>query len=189
MAPEAVAALFKIDLAAELADTVRFKEDETPGDLSAAGAALVAMYAAANQDIAVKGAEVPFELEIVPGILLRGVFDVLVDNGRIRELKTAARDYDEGTLARLVQVSAYAWAYRKLYDHDAVIEVVAMLKQRQPRIAMHEITRSPQEQAWFVGLTVEVARAIAAGVYPPNPSWACGDCEYGQQCRSIGGGR
>lgn len=188
MKPEAVAALFKIDLAAELADTIRFKQDETPEDLGVTGASLVAMYVAKNQNIPVNGAEVPFELEIVPGIVLRGVFDVLLDNGRVRELKTAARDYDEGTLSRLVQVSAYAWAYRKLFDHDAVIEVVAMLKLKQPRIAMHEITRSAEQRSWFVGLAVEVARAIEAGVYPPNPSWACNDCEYVEQCLSMGGG-
>lgn len=188
MTPESVAELFRIDLAAELADEVRFKDAETAADLATTGAALVKLYAAANQSVAVKAAEVPFELPVTDDIVLRGVFDALLEGDRVRELKTAARDWDEGTLARHVQVSAYAWAHRMLFGPDATVEVVALLKLKQPRIASHEVTRTRAEQAWFLDLVVEVARAIEAEAYPPNPSWACGDCEYGEQCRSIGGG-
>lgn len=183
MTPDATGALFRIDLAAELVDETRFKQDETAADLAAAGEALVRMYAAANQNVVVRAAEVPFELPVVDRIRLRGVFDALRGSGRVRELKTAARAYDEATLMRMVQLSAYAWAHRVLFGHDAVIEVVAMLKLKQPRIDTYEVTRSQAELSWFVGLVVEVAQAIETGVFPPNPSWVCGDCEYGELCR------
>jgi CRISPR/Cas system-associated exonuclease Cas4 (RecB family) len=187
LTPDSVAALFRIDLAAELSEEVHFKDDETPADLAETGARLVCAYAAANQNLAVTAAEVPFELEVVDGIGLRGVFDALLANGRVRELKTAARAYDEGTLSRMVQLSAYAWAYRQRFGRDAVVEVVAMLKLKHVRVETREVTRTATELEWFVGLVVEVARAIEAGAFPPNPTWACSDCEYGEQCRAIGG--
>lgn len=188
MTPDAVAALFRIDWASEQVDEIRFKEDESAEDLATTGEVLVKLYAAANQNVAVEAAEVPFELPIADGIVLRGVFDVLLAGGRVREMKTAARDFDAGTLARHVQVSAYCWAYRAISGHLPVIEIVALLKQKHPRLTSHEVTRTEADLSWFVGMVVEVARAIEAGAYFPNPSWACADCEYGQQCRAMGGG-
>jgi putative RecB family exonuclease len=189
MTPEAVWQLFQIDLAAELAlDDIKYKDDETADDLVATGTTLVRMYAAANQNVAVKAAEVPFELEVVRGIGLRGVFDALLDNNKIRELKTAARDYDEANLWRNVQLSCYAWAFRALFGIDATIEVVAMLKQKYPRIETHEVTRTAAQTAWFVQLVIEVAEAIEARVFPPNPSYFCATCEYAERCAAMGGG-
>ena len=186
MTPESVGALFKIDWAAECVDAIKFKDDEPADELVATGEQLVKMYAAANQNVEVRAAEVPFELPVVDGVTLRGVFDVLLADDRVREMKTAARNYDAGTLSRHVQVSAYAWAYRTLYGRDAVIEVVALLKLKHPRIETHEVRRSAVEQSWFVQLVADVARAIEAGAFPPNPSWACSDCEFGEQCRAMG---
>ena len=189
MSPEAARALVRIDWAAEGVEAIRFKDGEGPDDLAATGKRLVRLYAAENQDVEVHAAEVAFELLVADGVTLRGVFDVLLAGDRVREMKTAARDYDEGTLARHVQVSAYAWAYPALFGCPAVIEVVALLKTKVPRIVKHEVSRSSAEQAWFVELAVEVAGAINTGVYPPNPSWACADCEYAEACQQSGGSR
>jgi putative RecB family exonuclease len=187
MMPAAVGALFRIEWACELVDEIRFKDDERASDLAATGELLVKQYAAANQSLDVRAAELPFELEVARGVSLRGVFDVLLAGDRVREMKTAARAYDEGSLSRHVQISAYALAYPRLFGPDAVIEVVALLKQRQPRIAVHEVTRTAAQRAWFVQLMVEVAGAITAGAFPPNPSWACTGCEFAEPCRATGG--
>jgi len=187
MMPAAVGALFRIEWACELVDEIRFKDDERAIDLAATGELLVKQYATANQSLGVRAAELPFELEIARGVSLRGVFDVLLVGGRVRELKTAARAYDEGSLSRHVQISAYALAYRRLFGADVVIEVVALLKQRHPRIAVHEVTRTAEQRAWFVQLMIEVAGAIEAGAFPPNPSWACTGCEFAEPCRATGG--
>lgn len=77
------------------------------------------------------------------------MFDALLAGDRIRELKTAARAYDEGGLSRHVQISTYATVYPMLFGPDAVIEVVALLKQRHPRITVHEVTRTAEQRAWF----------------------------------------
>jgi CRISPR/Cas system-associated exonuclease Cas4 (RecB family) len=86
-----------------------------------------------------------------------------------------------------VQVSAYALTYRKLFGLDAVIEVVALLKQRHPRIAIHEVTRTAEQQSWFTQLVVEAASEITAGAFPPNPFWACAGCEFAKACQATGG--
>lgn len=187
MAPPSVGALFRIEWACQQIEEIRFKDDERAGDLAAVGELLVKQYAAANQSLDVRAAEVPFEMEIARGISLRGVFDALLAGDRVRELKTAARAYDDGTLSRHVQISAYALAYRTLFGLDAVIEVVALLKQRHPRIAVHEVTRTAEQQSWFIQLVIEVAEAIVVGAFPPNPSWACAGCEFAEPCHAIGG--
>jgi CRISPR/Cas system-associated exonuclease Cas4 (RecB family) len=166
---------------------IRFKDDERASDLAATGELLVKQYAAANQSLDVRAAELPFELEVARGTERRGVFDALLAGDRVRELKTAPRAYDEGTLSRHVQISAYALAYRRLFGPDAVIEVVALLKQRHPRIAVHEVTRTAEQRAWFVQLMIEVVGAIAAAAFPPNPSWACAGCEFAEPCQVTGG--
>jgi CRISPR/Cas system-associated exonuclease Cas4 (RecB family) len=86
-----------------------------------------------------------------------------------------------------VQISAYALAYGRMFGLDAVIEVVVLLKQRQPRIAVHEVTCTAGQQAWFVQLMVEVVGVIASGAFPPNPSWACTGCEFAEPCQATGG--
>jgi CRISPR/Cas system-associated exonuclease Cas4 (RecB family) len=68
-----------------------------------------------------------------------------------------------------------------------VIEVVALLKQKHPRLAVYEVTRTAEQQSWFVQLVVEVADAIVVGAFPPNPSWACAGCEFAEPCRATGG--
>jgi CRISPR/Cas system-associated exonuclease Cas4 (RecB family) len=185
MTPESVAALYRIDLAAELVDEIKYKDGERSDDLAATGEQLVRLYVAANQNVQVQQAEVPFELLVADEVVLRGVFDALLSGDRLRELKTAARDYDEGTLAIHVQLSAYSWAYRQLFGNEPILEVVALLKLKHPRVATHEVTRTAAEDAWFVRLVVEVARGIAAKVFPPNPSWACAECEYSLNCRAV----
>ena len=187
MTPAAVGALFRIEWACEQVDEIKFKDDERADVLAATGELLVKQYAAANQNLDVRAAEVPFEMEIARGITLRGVVDALLAGDRVRELKTAARAYDEGSLSRHVQISAYAFAYPRLFGPDAVIEVVALLKQKHPRLAVYEVTRTAEQQSWFVQLMVEVAGAITAQAFPPNPSWACTGCEFAEPCQATGG--
>ncbi len=185
MTPDAVSSLFEIDLAAELSETIKYKDDETADDLFASGKSLVKMYAAANQNVAVAGAEVPFEIEVADGIALRGVFDVVLKGDRIRELKTAGRDFSESNLARNVQLSSYSLAWHVLHGRQVTIEVTAMLKQKHARVQSHEVTRTLPQNAWFLQLVIEIADAITSGSFPPNPGWGCDSCEYETICSAA----
>jgi hypothetical protein len=183
--------IFRADWAAAQLDELRFKEGDDAAQLERLGVTLVRAYVTANAGLPVIAAEVPFDLplldpttgDVMAGLFLRGVFDVLLERDGIVELKTAARAYDEGTLSRHIQLTAYHYAYRYLYDRDPTIRVIALLKQRRPKIESYSVTRTIEDDAWFAHLAAMVARGIDAGVFAPNPSWHCSDCEYAAQCR------
>lgn len=190
--PEAVIHAFRVDLYAEFSGDIRFKDGETPEGLASLGEALIAAYLDAYKEIEVASCEEAFEIPLVDpatgevvGPNLKGVFDLILAGDVLAEIKTAARAYDEGTLARHVQLSAYAYAYRRLHGRDPQLRVIALLKQKRPRVETLPAERTIDDDAWFAGLAAEVARAIDAGLFPPNPGWACSDCEYQEPCRTM----
>lgn len=193
--PEEIVSAFLTDFAAEEAGDLRFKDGQDAQAMRALGEALVRLYVEEHADLKVVAAEWPFQVPLhdpvtgeVLGPDLRGVFDLLLPDDTLVEIKTAARAYDENTLARNLQLSAYAYAYRVAFKRDPAIRVVALLKQKKPRIERYEARRSETDDAWFVHLASEVARGIQAEAFPPNPGWPCGDCEYQESCRAWRGG-
>jgi hypothetical protein len=105
------------------------------------GEHLVAEYARWLADRKVVAAEMPFEIDLidpetgeVSDERLRGYFDVILEGDVIGEVKTAARRFDEGTLSRKLQFSAYAYAWRQLRDRDPTVLVVSLLKNKKPEV-------------------------------------------------------
>jgi putative RecB family exonuclease len=189
-----VASVFLADFAAQQVDDLRFKDGEDASALAATGNALVRAYVAENAELAVRAVEWPFQVPLsdpgtgeILGPDLRGVFDLLLPDDQIVELKTAARAYDPDTLARNLQLSAYAYAYRQAFGREPTLRIVALLKHKKPKLARYDAARSPETLAWFVHLAAEVARAIEARVFPPNPGWPCTDCEYQKTCAAWRG--
>ncbi len=189
-----VAAVFLTDFAAQQVDDLRFKDGEDAAALASTGDALIRAYVAENADLSVRAVEWPFQVPLAdPGtgeILgpdLRGVFDLLLPDDQIVELKTAARAYDPDTLARNLQFSAYVYAYRQAFGREPTLRIVALLKHKKPKLARYETARSPETRTWFVHLAAEVARAIDAHAFPPNPGWPCNDCEYQHACAAWRG--
>lgn len=192
---DVIAGIFTTDWHAELAGDLKFKDGDDPEALADQGETLVRLYVAEHQDLRVQAVEWPFEIPLadpvtgeVLGPNLRGVFDLLLADDVLVELKTAAKAYSESQLTTGLQFSAYAMAYRAIVGRDPKIQVVAMIKNaKKPRIDRYEVRRSPEDDAWFVHVAVEVSRGIEAGVFPPSPGWACGDCEYAEPCRAWRG--
>jgi hypothetical protein len=132
---------FRADWQAELDTGLSFKSDESPGMLRWQGEHLVAEYARWLADRKVVAAEMPFEIDLidpetgeVSDERLRGYFDVILEGDVIGEVKTAARRFDEGTLSRKLQFSAYAYAWRQLRDRDPTVLVVSLLKNKKPEV-------------------------------------------------------
>jgi hypothetical protein len=145
---------------------------------------------------AVHGELKTFHREHVAASMVPAAIDELLAGHRVRELKAESRGYDEASLSRAydeaslsrhVQISAYAQACRRLFGPDCMVEVVALLTQRQSRIAVHEATQTFEQPGWLVQLMVDIAGAIAARAFPPNPSWACTGREFAEPCRATGG--
>lgn len=182
-------ALFASDWQAAQLDSLHFAPREDAASLRRLGESLVSAYVAQYPALSVRAVEWEFQLPLtdpasgeVIGPDLRGVFDLMLHDDVIVELKTAARAYDEGTLARNIQVSAYHYAYRLLYGRAPTIRLVAMLKQKVPQVKSYETERSEADDAWFVHLAAAVAHGIESEVFPPAPGWMCGDCEYQHAC-------
>ncbi|MCZ7681158.1 MAG: PD-(D/E)XK nuclease family protein [Sandaracinaceae bacterium] len=189
--------IFRADWQAEVDQGLSYKTDESANMLRWYGEHLVAEYAKWLADRPLVAAEQPFEIDLVDPETgevyderIRGYFDVIFraeGADVIGEVKTLARRYDEGTLARKIQLSAYAYAWRQMRGRDPTILVVELLKQRQPQVVEATAERSTEDDAFFVRLALDVADAIDAGAFPPNPGWSCGDCEYAKACRRFRG--
>lgn len=192
---EEIVTLFVSDWQAQQEDDLSFKEGDTPEKLRDLGSTLINLYLHENQNLQVRAVEWPFETALldpdtgeVLGPKLRGIFDLLLPDNGLVELKTAARAYDEGTLSRNLQFSAYAYGYRQVFEEDPGIKVVALLKQpKKPRIETYPVIRTRDDDIWFVHTALEVVAGIEAEVFPPNPGWPCGDCEYMPACSAWKG--
>jgi CRISPR/Cas system-associated exonuclease Cas4 (RecB family) len=194
--PTSIVKLFRADWQAEVDEGLSFKHDESANLLRHQGEHLVFEYAKWLGDRKVMAAEQPFDVELIDpetgecsGEWLRGYYDVIFEGDVIGEVKTAARRFDDGTLARKLQFSAYAYAWRELRGRDPSVLVISLLKQRKPEVSASVATRTRTDDAFFVQLALEVADAIDQGCFPANPSFMCDGCEYARACRSFRGER
>lgn len=184
-------ALFRSDWAAAQVDDIRFKEGEDGASLGKLGEELIVAYAQASEGLEVVATELPFEVPLLPAtaeqpeVILRGVFDAVLADDVVLELKTACRGYDSAALDTNLQFRAYEWAYRKLFGRSPRLRVTAMLKKKRPEVASYDATRGAELDDWFVGVAAEVVRGIRFKVFPPSPSsMNCSGCEYKAHCKA-----
>jgi putative RecB family exonuclease len=184
---------FLADWEAEKSGDLLFKDDEEPDQLRDRGVHLIRGALDLLRPDFPEAAELPFTVDIVNGdadaepLTLRGVFDLLLQGDRLVEIKTSSRRYDRDLLERHLQLTAYAYAYRKLTGRDARLEVLTLLKTRTPKVELVGAHRTPEALDWFVALTRKVHAGIRAQSFFPNPSWMCSDCEYAEACRAWRG--
>lgn len=192
--PSRLVRLFRADWQSEVDQGLSFKADESANMLRWYGEHLVNEYAKWLGDRKLVAAEQPFEIDLVDPETgevyderIRGYFDVIFEGDVVGEVKTLARRYDEGTLARKIQLSAYAYAWRQMRGRDPSLLVIELLKQRQPQVVEATAARTTEDDAFFVRLALDVADAVDAGAFPPNPGWLCNDCEFANACRRFRG--
>lgn len=186
--------VFRADWQAEVDAQLSFKEGDSPEHLRALGEQLVAAYMRWLGDRPIVAAEQPFEIDLVDpetgevsGERMRGYFDVIFPDDVVVEVKTAARRFDEGTIARKLQFSAYAYAWRQMRDRDPTVLIVSLLKQKRPDVVESIALRTKEDDAFFFHLALDVADAIDQRCFPPNPGFMCSDCEYGKACKRFRG--
>lgn len=184
---------FRADWEAQKTQGVRPEELVDQAELVAKGAALVQLFCEDFEDfkgervVAVEqGFEVdladPATEEVVPGVRLRGYLDLVLADGTIVEVKTAAKMPSAAAVRQQLQGTAYALAYGVGHDPPPKLLYVYLLKTKQPALKRMPTERTVAEQSWFVGLAREVAGAIRAEAFPPIPGWQCGGCEYRRAC-------
>jgi len=189
--PDAASRIFLADWEAQADGNLRYKKSETHESLREFGRSLVDLYVQKmDGKLDVWQAEQGFETPIIDprtgeelDFKLKGYFDVLTKDHGILELKTAGRAYTPDTLERMLQLSAYAYAYRQCMGTDPRITVVGLMKYKNPTIQFYEAFRPREGDLWFAGLALDIRRGVEHEVFPPNPGWMCSDCEYGRMCQ------
>jgi CRISPR/Cas system-associated exonuclease Cas4 (RecB family) len=188
-------AILSADLQAETeGKPVRWK-DYTPESLEDEGRRLLRTYLKAKADLPVVSVERSFTVDLVDpstgeyvGRQLKGYFDLVLKGGRVIELKTSSRGWQEFDLIRHLQIGAYAFAWNSLNGGPSQIEVQVIVKlKREPRVETYTIERGEEQTRWWLAAAREIERAIAAGNFPPSPSALCHECEYEAACVAFTG--
>jgi putative RecB family exonuclease len=106
---------------------------------------------------------------------------IIIDN------KTANRAYSQNKIEQDLQMTVYSYlaAASKLVSAKSEtlhrFDVLLKLK-KEPRLDIYYTTRSAADRRRLAKLISQVLKGIEAGVFFPNPSWMCSDCQYAQAC-------
>jgi CRISPR/Cas system-associated exonuclease Cas4 (RecB family) len=189
---EEVLRIFRADWTAAQEERIRFKKAEKE-NLPRIGERLIELYIEHMGKMHIRATEMPFEVRIidprdgeVTNLWLKGYFDLLLEGGRLIEIKTSATSYSQMKADQLVQLDAYAFAYREIYGSDPQLTVIDLVKAKTPKLVELGTERTPDRDLWFCELALQVAKGIDHEVFPPNPGWVCSDCEYSGMCREVG---
>jgi RecB family exonuclease len=170
-------------------EEVAFEPDEKPGKLKDQGTAIVAAHhgtiAPAVRPALVEerftvdlGEEFPFDLV--------GVWDLVERDGTIVDNKAYGRQPRQEDLDKDLQFTAYALGYRTTHGRvEPGLRMDAIVKTRNPRPVQLHTRRTNDDCRWLLGLIEQVAKAIDAGVFYPNPQgWHCSPrfCGYWDRC-------
>lgn len=185
--------ILSADLQAETEGKIIRWKNHTPESLEEEGRRLLRTYLAVNANLPVVAVEQPFTVELVDpftgecaGRQLKGYFDLVLEGGRIVELKTSSRGWQEFELVRHLQIGAYAFAWNSLHGGPSQLEVQVVVKlKREPRVETFTIERGEAHTRWWFAAARDIERAIAAGVFPPSPSALCHECEYEAPCADF----
>ena len=120
---------------------------------------------------------------------LIGAMDLIIrHNGKplIVEHKTSARRYAGWQLELETQPSVYKYAAEQLGFGDADLEYQVLVKNKNPSIQHCKIKRTPAQITEMLQTFSQVVKAINAGHFWRNRSWACSDCQYAWLCDGDG---
>lgn len=187
---EDVARILTADLRAQAEEKLRFRNGESLEDVVQVGGKLASAYVKGYRGKPVHDTEVPFRVPLVDletgedlGIPLDGYFDLLEAEDTVVETKTAARAYDNLTILNHLQLTAYGYAYRILYDREPNLRIDIVTKTKNPRVQSVEVYRDKSDMVRFFHLAKSVCKSISGGCFHPNYGWQCGNCEFAEPCR------
>ncbi len=112
----------------------------------------------------------------------------LVANGCVYEFKTASRTSSQKDADSSIQLTAYALAYRYLYDQPPDhLFIVNLVKTKKPKIVKLETHRGYRDFGHLIDMATSIARAIEHDIFYRNreTQWGCANCEHEKKCLSI----
>lgn len=167
-----------------------FRDDETPAELKELGKVLTLKYLnEACPGIEPAAVELPVSGRI-GGVMVRGYIDLLEVNGRVRDLKTAARKPTEIGANNRFQVATYAQICEYSNGEGAVDTLV---KTKTPQLIQLEPFRIGEpDVAETQAMYPLVQKSIRAGVFLPNrQNYMCSRkyCGHWRACERQFGGK
>jgi putative RecB family exonuclease len=183
--------VFDADLHAEVSvGSVRWKI-KTADEVMEEGRGLVRAYLDRFNDLPVAFVEQPFRVSIEDpetGLSLprafKGYFDLVLEDGTVVEMKSAARKWNPFDLVRHLQIGAYVAAKCELDGGPVTVDVHVVTKTRTPQVDVHQVTRGEPDNRWWFQAAMDIERAILAGHFPPSPGPTCYECEYQRHCET-----
>jgi putative RecB family exonuclease len=187
--------IFEVDWFSQRVDNeIRYKNGENETQLMLQGKQMVTKHFHSYEGRPV-ASETPFSLPLIEpvtgeilGPTLNGIIDLIEPDDVVIEFKTAAKTMDEQSAEDSVQLTCYAYAYRMLFRKEPkMLKILNFVKNKNPKIVPIETKRDTRDFQRLFHLAQEVLRGIYSGIFIPESSFMCKDCEYGDLCKAWEG--
>ena len=187
--------IFHADWFAQNMAAIRFSNHDDRESLLKTGEGLLALYLRELPQTLPKFVEYPFEIPLVHpkthevlDLEVKGVIDLIEEDGMIVDHKTSAKTMDSASINRSLQFTIYSYAYRYLFESpEKGIRIDNLIKTKQPKIERTYTERSQKDYIRLFHLAGAVLHGIDSAVFMPNPGWMCADCEYQEHCQNWQG--
>jgi len=170
-------------------EQTEFRDDEDPAELGACGEAIVSKYMdEAAPLIEPAAVEMRVEGEIA-GIRVQGWVDLLDTDGRIIDIKTAARRPSGIPPDYRFQIATYA---QLTPGASGEARVDTLVKTKTPQLVTQSFAVSAQDLLGTLRLYPQAQEAMRFGSYMPNRlSLTCSrrNCGYWRHCEREWGGK
>jgi len=126
------------------------------------------------------------------GLPMVGVMDLVLDNPGgplVCDFKTTARSGEPLETAHEVQLTSYALLFRHSQGQDeGGLEIRSLVKTKTPKVEYHAYSaRTEVHFRRLFAVLREYLDALDSGRFNYRPGFACGMCDYRQQCRAWAG--
>jgi len=184
--------VFDADWYAQTLDTkLHYRNGETGSKLKVLGKEMLAMYFDQAYQKPV-GAEVAFTLPLVDfetgeklPVDIEGYIDLIEKDDTIVEFKTSSQTMRESDLENHLQLTAYGYAYKMLYQREPRhFRLVDFVKNKKPKVIKLEAEKDRFDYRRFFHLAQQVHRAVKENIFFPRQSFMCKDCEFARACKS-----
>ena len=127
------------------------------------------------------------------GIPLLGVVDLVLPGEEgpvIIDFKSSSRSAPPFEVTHEIQLSCYAWLYRRLTGRqEASLEIRSLIKTKTPKIEVHRYpARTDAHFRRLFAVIREYLDAIHTGRFSYRPGWGCSMCDFRErECRAWSG--
>jgi len=183
--------IFEADMQAQSFETLNFKNGDSLESLLEKGKQLLAVYLKNFKGEAVRAVELPFRVPLIDPetgealeVPLDGYIDLIETDDTIVELKTAAKVYSLIELVQHIQITAYDYAFRWLYNRKPKLRIDILTKGNNPAMHSFELSRDEKSLVRFIHIAKAVLKAIQSGQFYPNEGWQCPGASISRSARN-----